>query len=175
VLELGETVNEFDYPVYVSTWLEMNRTSRTVVMAIGSVTDETGKSHTVSFTSGVPKDQIILLTAPSPMSVRSETRAVQIVPNSTVTVPITINRGQLPDGPVTIELILPAHFQAVKAPSIVVDSGKSRGALEIQFGSSSVPFNMPVVIRATTLDANGDDVIADTKLELVLPSTDPPP
>ncbi len=173
VLELSESDTDFDYPVKVSTWLEMNRTSRTVVMAIGEVQDEMGQSHIVSFTSGVPKDQIILLTAPSAMNVRTEHRAIQVVPNSTVTVPVTVNRGQLPDGRVTVKLIAPAHFRSVAAAPVVIASGDTRGAVQIRFGSSSTPFNMPVVIRATTKDANGDEVVADTKLELVLPAVDP--
>jgi hypothetical protein len=166
VIELGDEVTEFDYPIKIPTWLEMNRTSRTVVMAIGQVRDEAGRMHTVAFTSGVPKDQIILLTAPSPINIRSEVPAVGITPNGTCDVPVRINRGQVPDSDVKLHLLVPQHFGDIQAADVTVPKGETRGILTIRGGAQTGHFNMPVTIRATTLDNHGDPVIADVQVEL---------
>ena len=166
VMQLGKEVTEFDYPVYVPTWLEMNRTSRTVVMAVGKVGDEEGRMHTVAFTSGVPKDQIILLTAPSPINIQTETPAVGILPGGAYEVPIRVNRGQIPDGEVTLELMTAEHFGDIRAETVKLLPGETRAVITIRVGDKLGHLNMPATIRATTRDANGDPVIADVKVEL---------
>lgn len=167
VLKLGADQSEFDYPVYVPTWLEMNRTSRTVIMAVAEVTDEEGRSHQVAFTSGVPKDQIILLTAPSPMSVRCEVPVVEIAAESSHSLPVEVNRGQLPAGEVTITVLVPDHFGQISAEPVTIAANSSRGIVQLNCGSRLGPMNMPVTIRATTRDERGDPVIADTHVELL--------
>ena len=44
-------VSEFDYPIKLPPWMEIGRTSRTAVMAVGEVVDADGVKYPVSYTS----------------------------------------------------------------------------------------------------------------------------
>lgn len=161
-------VQEIYFPIQLPTWLEMNRTGRTVVMAVGEVLDEDGNTHKVSFSSGEVNDQIIILTAPCPMNVAVEPQSVLAIPDSTTEVSINVSRGILQNQPVTISLIRPAHFRGVSATETVIPADQTSGTLNIRLGQKPGPFNMPAVIRAETM-IDGDPVVAETPIEFASP------
>ncbi|MBP90360.1 MAG: hypothetical protein CMJ64_27250 [Planctomycetaceae bacterium] len=165
-IQLPGEATEFQYPIRVPTWLEMNRTGRVVVMAVGEVEDEDGVKHKVSYSSTAVNDQIIILTAPSLMSVRAVRTSVRAESGKTFDLGIQVARGVLKPAPVKIELLLPKHMRGIEAEPITIPTDKNAGSFSIRFGETFGPFNMPVVIRATTIRA-GDPVIAETELEFV--------
>lgn len=167
-MSLAADKSEFDFGIRIPSWLEMNRTSRTVVMAVGKVVDEQGAEHIVSFSSGAPKDQIVLLTAPCPISIAVAKSSMEVRPNSTLQVEFRIDRGILRPAPARIELIAADHIEGVTATPIELESDQTAGQLALRIGDRPGPFNMPVTLRAITTDGS-DDVIAETKLQLVLP------
>lgn len=167
-MQVAADANEVHYPVNVPTWLEMNRTSRTVVMAVGEVEDEDGVKHKVSFSSGAVNDQIIMLTAPCPLSVRSTRRSIRAAPGERLDLDIKVGRGVLKRRPVKLELLLPKHIRGVNAEPTTIAGDKDSGTLTLSFSDSPGPFNAPVTIRATTT-SNNDPVIAETKIEIVGP------
>jgi hypothetical protein len=164
IVEVPPEIDEVQYPIQIPTWLEMNRTSRTVVMAVGEVEDEQGVMHKVSFSSGVPRDQIILLTAPSPFSVRTARRSIRATPGETLQLDVTLARGVLPTAPITVELVLPKHMHGVEADEVRVPADQSTGVLTLRFQRPLGPFNMPAVVRATTI-VGGDPVVAEAEIE----------
>lgn len=157
---------EVFYPIQIPTWLEMNRTGRMVVMAVGEVRDEDGNVHKVSFSSGAVNDQIIILTAPCPMSVSVHPESVRAVSGRSADVRVSISRGVLPRQPVRVELQLPRHFVGVAASAVEIPADQDTGQLRVEFSGEPGPFNMPAVIRARTV-VDGDPVIAETHIELV--------
>ena len=165
-IQVAPDVNEVHYPVNVPTWLEMNRTSRSVVMAVGEVEDEEGVRHKVSFSSPAVNDQIIMLTAPCPLSVRSSRRSIRAVPGKRLDLNVKVGRGVLERGPVKVELLLPNHIRGVSAEPTTIPADKDTGTLTLTFSDSPGPFNAPAVIRATTI-SNNDPVIAEVKIEIV--------
>ena len=165
-LTVEAQATEFDYAIALPTWLEMNRTSRTVVMALGEIKDWDGSRHLVSFSSGATKDQIIILTAPSPMSVRSRTSSVRVQSNSPAMLTLDVARGVLQPAPVKVELIVPDHIKGVSAQPVTVAADQSQVNLAISFAADCGPFNMPLTIRATT-HRGADPVIAETQVEFV--------
>jgi len=165
-IQVAADVNEVLYPVNVPTWLEMNRTSRTLVMAMGEIEDEDGVKHKVSFSSSAVNDQIIMLTAPCPLSVRPGRRSIRAVPGQHLDLVVKVGRGVLKRGPVKVELLLPNHIRGVSAKPTTIAGDKDTGTLTLSFSDSPGPFNAPAVIRATTI-INDDPVIAETKIEIV--------
>ena len=162
---------EVHYAIQLPTWLEMNRTGRTVVMAVGEVEDEDGNKHKVSFSSGAVNDQIIILTAPCPLNVATEAKSLRAEPGKGVELRVNVARGFLQRQPVKIELLLPDHFRGVAAKSLSIPMDADSGTLVIEFTDPLGPFNMPAVVRATTI-IDGDPVIAETKIEFVNASRD---
>ncbi|MEO1998697.1 MAG: PPC domain-containing protein, partial [Planctomycetaceae bacterium] len=157
---------EFDYAIALPTWLEMNRTSRTVVMAVGEIKDWDDSRHMVSFSSGATKDQIIILTAPSPLSIRSLVSTLRVQTHAPATLTVEVARGVLKPKPVTIELLVPAHMQGIASKPVTIAADHTQAILHVSFAPKCGPFNMPLTIRATTL-RGADPVIAETQVEFV--------
>lgn len=154
------------FPIRMPTWLEMNRTGRTVVMAVGEVEDEDGNRHKVSYSSGHVHDQIITLTAPCPLNVSSEPRSLRADPGATAELRIRVARGVLQQQPVQVELLLPEHFKGVTADAVTIPADSNTGTLTVAFSSQPGEFNMPATVRATTV-IDGDPVIAESTVEFV--------
>jgi len=160
-------VSEFRYSIKVPTWLEMSRTGRIVVTAVGEITDEQEIVHRVSASSTPSDDQIVILTAPSPLSVSASPSSLAVSDDSKVEITVTVKRGQLTNRPVTVELLAPPHIEGVVAHRVQFSPDQDQGSLNIRLASVSGPFNMPVKIRVTTKDDHGDPVIAECQLDLV--------
>jgi hypothetical protein len=165
-LEFGPEVQEFDYPVSLPTWLETNRTSRTILMVSGEVLDHDGTPHIVSFSSGDTRNQIALLTAPCPLSVRAAASSMRPAMDASRSLAVSVSRGTLPAEEVRIELLVPPHTRGVSAEPITLGREANNGQLSIRFEKAAGPFTLPLTIRATTV-VDGDPVIAETALEVV--------
>ena len=167
VMPLAPGTTEFDYSINIPTWLEMNRTGRMVVMAVGEVEDEEGGKHKVSYSSGAVNDQIIILTAPCPLNIKASRQSVRVVPGEALKLGVTISRGVLKPAPVKVEVLPAAHIRGVTAEPLTLATEQTTGDLQLRFGNPLGPFNLPLVIRATMIH-NGDPVIAETNVDFVL-------
>jgi len=165
-IDLPTDITEFEYPVTLPTWLETNRTTRTILMVTGEVQDEDGVRHKVSFSSGDTRNQIALLTAPCPLNIRAESQSMRATSGEARVLNVTIARGTLSAAPVRIELVLPEHVKGVSADPLTIPADQTGGQLKLHFAAPLGPFTMPITIRATTMHEN-DPVIAECKLELV--------
>jgi hypothetical protein len=161
-------VNEFDYPVTLPSWLDLGRTSRTCLMAVGVLEEPDGSRATVSYTSHEQNDQIIILTAPQRLSVAPLMPTLREVPGGSASVPVRIERAAGLDGDAVVSLDVPAHIHGVHAEPVTIPAGQADGRLELQFdGAGRGPFNQPVTIRATTPDERGFRVTAEADLIVV--------
>ena len=102
------------------------------------------------------------------MNIRANCDSLLARPGQKETLEIKVARGVLSPHEVRVELLAPRHVQGVSAAPIVIPADSDKGTFELSFGQRPGPFNMPLVIRATTMQ-NGDPVIAETKLELATP------
>ncbi len=161
---VAPATKEVYFPIQMPTWLEMNRTGRAVVMAVGEVEDENGNKHKVSFSSGHVHDQIITLTAPCPMNITSEPRSLRADPNTSLELQISVSRGVLQRQPVEVGLVLPDHFTGISWRSVTIPADSDSGILDIEFAEQPGGFNMPATVRATTM-IDGDPVIAESMIE----------
>lgn len=168
-------VNKFDYPAHLPPWLEVGRTSRTCLMAVGEVIDPDGTKHKVTFSSQEQNDQIIVLTAPEEFSVLVDVPAVRAVPGESVNVPLQVGRGSHLRQPATIEVIPAKHIKGVIAQPLQVGADVTKTALKISFDKGPLgPFNVPLVIRAKTLDDRGNPVVYEASLEVVTDAAEAP-
>ena len=133
-------------------------------MLIGEVDGPDGKKHTVSYTSHAQNDQIIVLVDPAPLAVEPMRKSVKAEAGSTVLLPVKVSRGAGVQGAVRLELVTPEHLSAVRCDPVVAPADASEVQMRIRFDASLGPLNMPVTIRATTLD--GPSLTAEAKLEL---------
>lgn len=165
VVPPGET--EFDYPVNLSHRLEIGRTSRTQLMAVGVVKQEDGSECKVAYSSGAQNDQIIVLTDPNRLNVAAPA-SLKALPGEQAALDVTVGRGPGLSGPVTVELIPPAHIHGVAARAIEIPADKDAGTLTVEFSTQGMgPFNQPVRIRATMNDERGLPVVNETEVTVV--------
>jgi hypothetical protein len=151
VVQVPAGVDEFEYPVRLPPWMEIGRTSRTCLMAVGQVTTEDGETHPVSYTSFEQNDQVIVLVDPGRMSLRLERDSLLAVPGSSVTVPVQVFQEASAASDVRLELILPRHVEGVRCAPVILPAGSSSGVLTVEFSETQPgPFNMPLTVRATS-------------------------
>ena len=159
--------SEFSYSIQIPTRLELNRTGRIVVMAVGELIDEEGHKHKVSFSAISSNDQIIILTSPMKTGVDVSPKHVVVQPDSSTALNITVKRGQVAPQPIIVELIVPQHFSGIMAEPITIPAGSDQGTLQVQMTNPSGPFNMPMTVRATTHDSDGLPLFSESKLEVI--------
>ncbi len=162
----GQT--EFDYPAKLPPWLDVGRTSRTCLMAIGEVDIGEGRTARVTYTSQAQNDQMIVLTAPEEFSLDSAISSVRAIPSSTVDIPITIGKARQLTQAVKVEVDIPKHISGVTAEPVQLAAGENSAVLRLTFAEQAPgPFNMPLTLRATTTDPRGNLVTAEYPLEIV--------
>ncbi len=149
-VEVPAGVDEFDYRIKLPSWMEIGRTSRTCVMAVAEVEDESGQPHTVSYTSHAQNDQIIILVDPGQLDLRVARPSLVARPGHRVDLQVDIARGKDLGGDVRLELVVPGHMRGMTAQPVLVPADQQRGTLTIEFAADEVgPLNQPLVIRAT--------------------------
>lgn len=167
VLQIPPDQNEFEYPITLPTWLEVGRTSRTQLMVVGEVKTEDGTTHQVCYTSNAQNDQIILLADPGQLGVTCTQSSVLARTGQSVTVQVRVKAARELRNAVTVSLLAPAHLRSISADPVTVPAGQEEAELTLRFTAAVEVFNMPVKLRATTLDSRGYPVLAETDLEIV--------
>lgn len=156
-------VSEFEYAVQLPAWIEIGRTSRTCLMAVGTVTDPDGTKHRVSYTTTETNYQLIVVPEPGRMGIDLAKETAVATPGDTLRVPFVISRAKGLTGAVKVECVLPDHWRGITADAVTVPADKTEGELVLKLGKDAAgPFNMPATVRATS-----SVVVAETKLELI--------
>jgi hypothetical protein len=158
---------EVEYPATLPSWMELGRTCRVCVMAVGKVKDADGTEHTVSFSSTGQNQQMIVVVGPGRLDLGLDRLTVRATPGGEARVPVKVTRARDLTGPVKVEALIPAHWKGVAAAAVTIPAGSQTGELVVRFAAGEVgPFNMPLTIRAT-LDTSATPVTAEAKLEVV--------
>ena len=80
---------------------------------------------------------------------------------------MSIKRDASITSPVKLELIVPRHVSDIAADPVTAPGEANQASLTIRLGPSPGPLSAPVLLRATA-ERNGDPIIAESPLELVL-------
>jgi hypothetical protein len=145
---------EFTYPIKLAPWMEVGRTSRTVVMGVAMSPDGHGTEHKVSYTSHEQNDQIIVLVDPGQLSVELESTSLIFQPGKTVDLPFAVDRGRGLEGDVTVELVTPEHITDIQSVVVKLPKGQREGVLKLQcMDGLQSRLNMPLVVRVTAMPA----------------------
>ena len=159
--------DRFDYAVTLAPFMELLRTSRVCLMATGVIVDKDGSKHEVIYTSQAPDAQVVTLVSPPRLDISLETSSLRAEPGGEAVVDISVRRAAGLAGSIRVELVCPPHITGVSAAVVTVSPGSSSTKLVLRFASGTLgPFNMPLAIRATTLDERGDPVTAETPISL---------
>lgn len=157
-----------DYPLTMPPYMEIGRTSRTCLMAVGIVTDFDGSKHKVSYSSEQQNDQIIAIVDPTRLSVMPAVKSLKVTPGSEVQVPFDVNRGVGLSGPVAVSLVVPEHIRGITASPVTVPADAKSGTLTLRFADRELgPFNAPLNVQAVIKDERGFPVTTEAALELV--------
>jgi hypothetical protein len=165
VVPRGKT--EIEYPAYLPPWMELGRTCRVCVMAVGKVKDAGGAEHSVSFSSVGQNQQMIVVVGPGRLDVSLDKQTIRGEPGTEVKVAVKIIRARELAGPVTVAADIPGHWKGVTAAPITIPAGAQSGTLTLNFAAGECgPFNMPLIVRAT-LETKATSIVAEAKLEVV--------
>lgn len=165
VVPAGAT--EFGYTIYLPPFMEMGRTSRSVIMAVGEVASPDGKKHKVCYTTNNQNEQLIAILNASFVQLQPERTSLAAVPMQTVELPVDVKRDRSVTAPIKLELIVPTHIKDIAADPVEVLPGQSRAVLVLRFGKSPGPFNMPLLLRGTALQGNSP-LVGESPLEVVV-------
>jgi hypothetical protein len=158
---------EFEYRIALPPWMEIGRTSRTCIMAVGVVNDAGGAAHKVSFTSLNQNEQIVILVDPGQLTLDADRHSIAALPGKEVELRVRVGRGQGVDGAIRVEAIQPAHFRGLDVSPVMIAEDQTTATLRFQFADRIERINMPVILRATTTRDTASPVTAETQVEIV--------
>lgn len=166
VVHVPAEASECDYSVYLPPWMELGRTSRACIMAVGVIQDADGSQHEVSFTSVAQNEQIVSILSPGLISVHADRASLGAAPNSTAELSVHVARDSSLRQPVQVELIVPEPMHGISAAPVTLSADEEQCNLQIQFGPELSALNMPVTVRVQL--QNGDQTyIGECRLQLV--------
>ena len=137
------------------------------LMLTGELQDAAGKSHKVSYWTNDQNEQMVAIVAPPPLRIAGEKTTYSASIGGLLTLPLTILRDASLRAPVKLELVVPPHMRDISAAPVTVPGNADAEIMTLRFGPQPGPFNMPLLIRATT-EKNGDPIIAEWSFEIVL-------
>jgi hypothetical protein len=159
--------SEFDFEVSLPPWMELGRTSRSQLMAVGELTDAAGKKHKVSYTTNNQNEQMIALVSPGPLRVAPERASLAIKAKGEIIIPLQIQCDRTVQQNLKIELVIPEHMHDLAAATIEAKPQDQTAKLTLRCGAAPGPLNMPLTIRATS-ERNGKPVVSEAPLTLLL-------
>ncbi len=167
-INVAASADQFDYSIYLPPWMELGRTSRTVLKAVGTIKDFDGSQHVVSFSTLEQNEQIVIRVSSGLLTLRSNRESILAQPLSCTPIKLSLTRDPSHPLPVKLDLIVPPHIRGVKAESVILSAAQTSGQLTIEYAAECGPFNMPLIVRATSVGAQRP-AVAETKLEIVAP------
>ncbi len=160
-------VEEVEYSVTLPPWMEVGRTSRTVVAATGIVREPDGVEHEVSFSSPGTELQIATVVGPGRLGLESRRTSLAFVAGGVLEVPVRISRGQGVKGPVRVELAGPGPIRGLSADPLILAEGRDEGVVRIVCGTAGERPTTDRVVLQAVATVEGGPVTAETRLTLV--------
>ena len=157
---------EFTYAASLPPWMETGRTCRVCVMGVGVLREPDGSLHRVSFSSVNQNEQLVAVVGPGKLALELPRLSFTAKPGQTFAVPVRVKRGLGVKGPVTLDLLVPAHIHGLTAGPATIAAGHDEGELLIRCAAPPPgPLNMPLTVRATLLH-QGQPLSAEGKIDV---------
>ncbi len=158
--------SEFTYAVQLPPWMETGRTCRVCVMGVGTVKDEAGQEHRVSFSSVNQNEQLVAVVGPGQLAMELDQSSGTLIAGQALTIGVKVKRGRGFEGPVRLELLAPSHLRMVTAEPTAIAKDQEAGVMKIRVaGAMPGILNMPLTVRAVVDHATGP-IVAEAKLDL---------
>ena len=158
---------DFDFPITLPPWMDIGRTSRTVITTTGIVREPDGTEHEVSHSWPDNVHQIVTVIAPGRLDLQAGVETLAIAPGRVVSVPVKLKRGPGVDGPVRVELFRPNTAQGMSAEPLLFDGNREEGVLRVECVKSlAVSKTVEMILRATTA-VSGEPVTAEASITAV--------
>jgi hypothetical protein len=152
---IAPEASSFDFTVRYPTEVQLGWTSRAQIMVSGTFRDFDGSTHTLTYTSSAPDEQIISVVTSSLLSLSTANSSLPAV-SGDVAVPVQIRRHDSLKGvPVRISLKTRPHIMGVHAEALAVAGDQNEATLRIHLAEGAGPFNLPLEIFAQTDTAGG--------------------
>jgi hypothetical protein len=166
-LHVSGTADSFDYPLTLAPFMEILRTSRTNLMATGIVIDPDGTRHSVTYSTDSQNEQMVSIVSPERMTLVLEPASILAEQGRSAVVHVRAVRDRQLTGRIRVELVCPRHIQGVAAEPATIAGTDSATDLCLHFADREPgPFNMPLTVRATSIDSRGYPVIAESSLPI---------
>lgn len=171
LLTLPANAVEFGYRVTLPPWMEVGRTSRTVVTAAGIVRDNDGTEYEVNYSSHGAELQVIAVIGPGLLGLEASRDSLPLAPGRSIEVGVKLARSKTAGGPVRVEMIAPAEVQGLSAEPLILEPGHAEGVMRIHSGEVlTCPSEARILLRASTM-VGGDPATAETTLAIVRETT----
>ena len=157
--------DEFTMRFYLSPRMETARTSRTLVVAIGTIVEPDGTKHRVGYTNNEATQMVLNINA-GRLSLQLNRGSITLGPNQEQRVTATVVRGRGLEASVSLELVPPRHMAGVSGKPVVIPADRNSAEFVIKSAETAGPFNAPLTLRATAHE--GDHiVVGETALDVV--------
>ncbi len=152
----------FEYAVDLPPWMEIGRTSRSIIVLVGKVTVD-GVEHTVSYSAEGQNDQLIAVVETGRLGIELDGTTLAAKGGE---VGFRLRRGKDIAGPVTVSLVVPDHVKGVTCVPVTIPAGESSGVLRVSIAADAGPFTGPLTVRAV-LAATAGRMTAEAPLRVV--------
>lgn len=167
VLTVPANADEFDYPVTLPPWMEIGRTSRSVVTATGVVRDNNGTEHEVNYSSPSADVQVIAVIGPGLLGLEASKNSVAVAPGRLIEVGVKVARSNQVQGHVRVEMLTPSGVKGLSTEPLILERGRTEGVLRIRCDEIlSCPSEARILLRASTM-VGGDPATAEMSLTIV--------
>jgi hypothetical protein len=167
VVTVPAGVDEFEYTVALPPWMEIGRTSRTVVMATGVLREPDGTEHEVSFSNPKAEIQIVAVVSPGRLGLEVGRASATVIPGRVAEVPVKIARGKGVDGPVRVEVVSSPSHPTLTAEPLILGAGREEGVVRLDCGPEIAGLRTSSIVLRASARVGDDPVTAEASLTLV--------
>lgn len=169
-MEIAPGETRFTYPVTLAPWMNLGRTSRTLIMASATVKDHDGSEHVVSYHSDHQNEQVVAVLKPGLLTLSLPVPQLRIVPGGQAVVSVKLQRAEsLLNEEVHVELVVPPGVKGITSDVKGHLGGNGTVLLPINFAADASVPEFPVIIRATTAKSD-KPTMTEVKLQLLPPA-----
>ena len=166
ILTVPDGASRVLYPCFMPEWLETDRTTRMVVLAVGAQKDPAGNVRQVP----APADaRVTMILEGALLKLSHAAPELTVKAGNSFEIPVRIDRASTLQEPVRIRLVADPHISdhLTLAEAAVLDSDQSTATLNIDTESTpALRGRWPVRLQATCLQEGRWTVLSETSVEV---------
>jgi len=165
ILDVPAGAKRVFYPVFLPEWLETDRTSRMMVLAMATVRDAQGNGHCVLAPSG----RLCMILEGSLMKVDAGDAEIETSPGETFEVPVNISRRPKFREDVSLEIVVSDDVATLfHAKPIVVSPGETHASVQVTTTTDPGLYSeQQLTIRATALEDGRWLAVSETSVTVL--------